>query len=139
MGDSGMSTPISVHRCRFVDFQPAAVTALSFAPLPLPAPSAKGKEKASAPRWTQRYQFGTLVIGRANGNIELCGWTGDPTGKQVEASQGWVVQKVCRMVHSIGLCQIMERDHFLLDDFRVLSIQSGLSCAGITISRASKA
>ncbi|EIN13583.1 WD40 repeat-like protein [Punctularia strigosozonata HHB-11173 SS5] len=90
MGDTSAPTPISVHRCRFVDFQPAAITALSFAPLPLPAPSAKGKEKASAPRWRERYHFGTLVVGRANGDIELCEWTGD---QQVETPQAWVVRK----------------------------------------------
>ncbi|TFK57442.1 WD40 repeat-like protein [Heliocybe sulcata] len=79
------STALSVHRCRFVDYTPSAITALAFPPLPLP--SVKGKKPA--PRKALR--FGTLAVGRANGNIELCEWTG--TENQLEAPQAWVVRK----------------------------------------------
>ncbi|CAL1696492.1 unnamed protein product [Somion occarium] len=79
-------TTLSVHRCRFVDYQPSAVTALAFPPLPLP--SVKGKKKAAS---RKRLRFGTLAIGRANGNIELCEWTGHE--HQSSAPQAWVVKK----------------------------------------------
>lgn len=80
-------TTLSVHRCRFVDFSPSAVTALAFPPLPLP--SVKGKKKASIKK---KLKFGILAIGRANGNIELCEWTGHD--HQNSAPQAWVVKKV---------------------------------------------
>lgn len=72
---------LSVHRCRFVDFLPSAITALAFPPWPLPKD--KGKKPASSAK------FGTLAIGHANGNIDLCEWTGD-----TQSAQAWVVRKV---------------------------------------------
>ena len=90
MGESSSST-LLVHRCRFVDYSPAAITALAFPPLPLP--SVKGKKKALvAPR-----RVGELVVGRANGNIELCQWTG--TEDTAETPQAWVVNKVSGLYH----------------------------------------
>ncbi|KAI0336048.1 WD40 repeat-like protein [Cubamyces sp. BRFM 1775] len=77
---------LAVHRCRFVDFAPSAVTALCFPPLPLP--SVKGKKAANNHTFPG---FGPLVIGRANGNIELCEWTG--TSPRSQAPQAWVVRK----------------------------------------------
>ncbi|KAI0735408.1 WD40 repeat-like protein [Earliella scabrosa] len=80
------SSTLAVHRCRFVDYTPAAVTALCFPPLPLP--SVKGKKAATNKNFPG---FGPFVIGRANGNIELCEWTGsNPLG---QAPQAWVVRK----------------------------------------------
>lgn len=89
------ATTLSVHRCRFVDFEPSAVTALAFPPLRLP--SAKGK-KSTAVR--KVLQFGILAVGRANGNIELCQWTG--AEQSLQAPQAWVVYKVSmiRALHS---------------------------------------
>ena len=78
---------LAVHRCRFVDFAPSAVTALAFPPLPLP--SVKGKRAAKNQAFPG---FAPLVIGRANGNIELCEWTG--SGPRSQAPQAWVVRKV---------------------------------------------
>ncbi|TFK90207.1 WD40 repeat-like protein [Polyporus arcularius HHB13444] len=81
----GTST-LAVHRCRFVDFTPSAVTALCFPPLPLP--SIKGKKAATNKGFPG---FGILVVGRANGNIELCEWTG--SNPRSQAPQAWVVRK----------------------------------------------
>ncbi|KAI0067866.1 WD40 repeat-like protein [Artomyces pyxidatus] len=83
----GEATTLSVHRCRFVDYSPSAVTALTFPPLPLP--SIKGKKKADA--GSANLPVGMLVVGRANGNIEICEWTG--SSREVEAPQAWVVRK----------------------------------------------
>ena len=83
------TTTVSVHRCRFVDYAPSAVTALAFPPLPLP--SVKGKKKATA--GTQSFKFGLLAVGHANGNIDICEWMG--TEPQVQCPQAWVVRKVC--------------------------------------------
>lgn len=83
---SGDQLPVKVHRCRFVDYFPAAITALAFPPLPLPP--LKGKTKATSP-----IKFPSLAIGRANGNIELAEWSNNnPTD---QAPQAWVVLKVC--------------------------------------------
>ncbi|KAI0690679.1 WD40-repeat-containing domain protein [Cytidiella melzeri] len=80
------ATTLSVHRCRFVDFTPSAVTALAFPPLPLP--SVKGKKSIVT---RQPLKFGILAVGRANGNIELCEWTGP--AQDLQAPQAWVVSK----------------------------------------------
>lgn len=83
--------PVKVHRCRFVDYLPSAITALAFPPLPLP--SVKGKAKAISP-----LKFPHLAIGRANGNIELAEWSSDnPTD---QAPQAWVVLKARQLSHS---------------------------------------
>ena len=86
-GEMGDTATLAVHRCRFVDFTPSAITAITFPPLPLP--SVKDKKPAAG---NQPLKFGTLAIGRANGNIELCEWTGGI--RQAQAPQAWVVRKV---------------------------------------------
>lgn len=82
---SADQNPVKVHRCRFVDYLPAAITALALPPLALP--SLKGKAKATSP-----LKFPHLAIGRANGNIELAEWSNNnPTD---QAPQAWVVSRV---------------------------------------------
>lgn len=83
----GEQTTLAVHRCRFVDFTPSAITALAFPPLPLP--SVKGKKSTSG---QQPLKFGTLAVGHANGNIDLCEWVG--ADHETQSSQAWVVRKV---------------------------------------------
>jgi U3 small nucleolar RNA-associated protein 4 len=83
----GEPTTLSVHRCRFVDFTPSAITALAFPPLPLP--SVKGKKRTTV---QDRIPIGPLVVGHANGNIDMYEWTGSV--ETVEAPQAWVVRKV---------------------------------------------
>ncbi|KAI9512662.1 WD40 repeat-like protein [Russula earlei] len=83
----GERTTLSVHRCRFVDFTPSSITALAFPPLPLP--SIKGKKKAVAVDGIPK--FGPLIVGHANGNVEISEWTGST--ESVEAPQAWVVRK----------------------------------------------
>ncbi|KAI0961278.1 hypothetical protein AcV7_000422 [Taiwanofungus camphoratus] len=79
-------TTLAVHRCRFVDYAPSAITALCFPPLRLP--SVKGKKSTAT---VKALKFGVLAVGRANGNIEVCEWTG-PDNKY-QAPQAWVVRK----------------------------------------------
>ena len=81
------TTALSVHRCRFVDYAPSAITALAFPPLPLP----KRTKKTTARN--RSFKFGFLAVGHANGNIDLCEWMG--TERQIQCSQAWVVRKVC--------------------------------------------
>ncbi|KAF8499168.1 WD40 repeat-like protein [Russula emetica] len=83
----GETTTLSVHRCRFIDFNPSSITALAFPPLPLP--SIKGKRKATTADRVPK--FGPLIVGHANGNIEIYEWTGSTD--TVEAPQAWVVRK----------------------------------------------
>ncbi|KAL0579813.1 U3 small nucleolar RNA-associated protein [Marasmius crinis-equi] len=81
------SSSIAVHRCRFVDFDPSAITALAFPPLPLPS----AKKTASTSSRSTFPRFGTLAVGHANGNIDLCEWTS--SGDEIQAYQGWSVVK----------------------------------------------
>ncbi|KAI9460248.1 WD40 repeat-like protein [Lactarius psammicola] len=81
------TTTLSVHRCRFVDFSPSSITALAFPPLPLL--SFKGKQKATTEGRVP--VFGPLIVGRANGNIEIYEWTGSAAA--AEAPQAWVLRK----------------------------------------------
>lgn len=83
------STILAVHRCRFIDYDPSAITALAYPPLPLP--SVKGKKTSTG----KPLNFGTLVVGHANGNIDLCEWAG--AEKELQSAQAWVVQKVKRI------------------------------------------
>ncbi|KAF5355975.1 hypothetical protein D9756_004245 [Leucocoprinus leucothites] len=78
---------LAVHRCRFVDYAPSAITALAFPPLPLP--SVKRKRRKTPGKQSLRY--GTLAVGHANGNIDLCEWSGSE--QSVQCSQAWVVRK----------------------------------------------
>ena len=82
------STNLSVHRCRFIDYTPSPITALAFPPLSLPP--IKGKHLSAA---RNALDYGMLAVGRANGNIELCQWTG--ARPQNPAPQAWAVVKVC--------------------------------------------
>ena len=82
------TTTLSVHRCRFVDYAPSAITSLAYPPLPLP--SVKGKKKATAGK--QPMRFGLLAVGHANGNIDICEWMG--TDGETQCTQAWVVRKV---------------------------------------------
>ncbi len=89
----GEASTLSVHRCRFVDFTPSAITALAFPPLPLP--SLKGKKSAVVQK---ALKVGTLAVGRANGNIELCEWSASE--HDLQAPQGWVVRKVSSYLYN---------------------------------------
>ena len=82
---------LSVHRCRFVDYNPAAITAIAFPPLALPGSSSKFKRRRSKKR------FGNLAVGRANGNIELYEWAVAEHAQDhiLQAPQAWVLVKVC--------------------------------------------
>jgi hypothetical protein len=116
----GEPTTIAVHRCRFVDYNPSAITALAFPPLPLP--SVKGK---NIPGENRPPKFGTLAVGHANGNIDLCEWAGHERDSQ--CTQAWVVRKVglsirigksrliTRAVDSIWFSSVQGRFHCLRD------------------------
>jgi U3 small nucleolar RNA-associated protein 4 len=87
------ATSTTVHRCRFVDFTPSAITALAFPPPLLPPTSAKAAAKAKVIAGSSKLHFDMLAIGRANGNIEIAEWT--PQEGDVQAPQAWTVRKVC--------------------------------------------
>lgn len=86
---------LAVHRCRFVDYNPSAISAIAFPPLGLPSRSGVKLGKASGS--SQKRKFGTLAVGRANGNIELYEWSGaEYEGAEYEsqAPKAWVLSKV---------------------------------------------
>jgi hypothetical protein len=125
----GETTTLTVHRCRFIDFKPSSITALAFPPLPLPP--IKGKRKTTT---TDRVpKFGPLIVGHANGNIEIYEWTGSTD--TVEAPQAWVVRKV--RVQSLSFFAALRLCFFSLDTLRVEPIQSRLPCSHPQASRSS--
>lgn len=71
---------VSVHRCRFVDYNPSSITAIAFPPVPILG------DRKPLPR------YGYLAVGRANGNIELMHWAGQETESQTR--QLWTLYKV---------------------------------------------
>ena len=66
----GASVP--VHRVRFVDWSPSAITALALSPVAWTESAAAGRS--------------VLAIGRDNGNIDLCTWC---EGQSGSIAQGW--------------------------------------------------
>jgi hypothetical protein len=77
---------LAVHRCRFVDWAPSAITAIAFPPLAPPnSTQLRSGTKSSS-------NFGALAVGHANGTIELCEWTGSESSKF--SPQAWVVRRV---------------------------------------------
>ncbi|KDQ13643.1 hypothetical protein BOTBODRAFT_33349 [Botryobasidium botryosum FD-172 SS1] len=80
---------LAVHRCRFLDWNPSPIAALAFAPTPPPKKNAKKQS-------TRKHgsQFGILAVGRANGNIEICEWSG--ADWQQKSPQAWVVRRTLR-------------------------------------------
>ncbi|KAJ7071242.1 WD40-repeat-containing domain protein [Mycena amicta] len=116
------SEALAVHRCRFVNFTPSAITAIAFPPLPLPKkPSSLGK---------QPLRYGTLAVGHANGNIDLCEWTGG-----VQSPQAWTIRttlsgpypsKVDSLVFAIRHPDIADSDATpLCSDLRLFSSGGG--------------
>ncbi|KAH8835371.1 WD40-repeat-containing domain protein [Flagelloscypha sp. PMI_526] len=77
-----MAVTLGVHRCRFVDYAPSAITAIAFTPLPPPRPSQPDQSPTTG--------FGTLVVGHSNGNIDICEWTG--SGNSSQSAQAWAIQ-----------------------------------------------
>ncbi|KXN83554.1 U3 small nucleolar RNA-associated protein 4 [Leucoagaricus sp. SymC.cos] len=98
-------TTLAVHRCRFVDYAPSAITALAFPPLPLPSVNRKRRKTSGK----QHLRYGTLAVGHANGNVDLCDWSGSE--QSVQCSQAWVVRKVsncvCRSFFAMLIMQTM--------------------------------
>ncbi|KAG8903326.1 U3 small nucleolar RNA-associated protein [Tulasnella sp. 403] len=77
---------LTVHRLRFVDWLPYPVTSIAFPPVPPPSP------RSPPPPSPARHWFGTLAVGRINGEIELYEWTGAAT--QSFSPQAWALRKV---------------------------------------------
>ncbi|KAG8994177.1 U3 small nucleolar RNA-associated protein, partial [Tulasnella sp. 427] len=104
---------------------------MAFPPPPPPSlqsPKGKGKDQGTLPKW-----FGSLAIGRANGNIDLLEWTGGPTDDL--APQAWTLKRTLTgplrsKVESIAFALRSPRRHDLrnppgLSDFRLFSSGGG--------------
>ncbi|KAF5384706.1 hypothetical protein D9757_006197 [Collybiopsis confluens] len=83
MADAATTSTVAVHRCRFIDYDPSAITSIAFPPLPLPSVR---RQKSLA-----HLDFGLLVVGHANGNIDLCEWAG--LKNESQSPQAWVIKK----------------------------------------------
>ncbi|KAF9073758.1 WD40-repeat-containing domain protein [Rhodocollybia butyracea] len=102
------TTSVAVHRCRFIDFDPSAITAVAFPPLPLPY---------TKPPKTQYPEFGVLAVGHANGNIDLCEWTG--LKNEFQSPQAWVIRKTLPGLYPSkvdSLAFIIREPHTLKED-----------------------
>ena len=89
---STATTTFDVHRCRFVDYVPAAITAIAVPPAP--PPRVRSTQKAAPPPSTNvTSRFPPIAVGRGDGNIELYEWSG--VGQTAQASpQAWILHKV---------------------------------------------
>src|SRR5258708_251885 len=88
VGDSNKrEQPISVHRCRFVDYTPSSITSIAVSPLG-PPNSTRGLASGNS------IPHGTLAIGRANGTISVCEWASFT--RESTSSRGWIVRKILR-------------------------------------------
>jgi U3 small nucleolar RNA-associated protein 4 len=72
--------PVRLHRCRFVEWSPSSITAVTFPPSSL---SQKVVEET----------YPVLAVGHENGNVELWRWV-NPTHDKKKIHQGWVVSQV---------------------------------------------
>ncbi|KAJ4476737.1 WD40 repeat-like protein [Lentinula aciculospora] len=104
------TSPVAVHRCRFIDFDPSTITALAFPPLRLPS--------IKRPKHFSKYlEFGTLAIGRANGNIDMCEWTGPKNESQ--SKQAWVIRKTLPGLYPSkvdSLAFVIREPHTIMED-----------------------
>ncbi|KAL5495652.1 UTP4 [Sanghuangporus weigelae] len=93
LSKSDNAIAFAVHRCRFVDYSPSAITSVAFPPLALPTSS---NSKSGKSRRKRKGRFGPLAIGRSNGNIELYEWAIPPDQQEhsPKAPQAWVLSKV---------------------------------------------
>ncbi|KAH7104113.1 WD40 repeat-like protein [Auriculariales sp. MPI-PUGE-AT-0066] len=88
---SQAGTQLDVHRCRFVDYVPASITAIAVPPTPLPRVRSQSAPSNSAHKGATR--FPPIAVGRGDGNIELYEWSG--VGETAQASsQSWVLHKI---------------------------------------------
>ncbi|KAL5535151.1 UTP4 [Sanghuangporus sanghuang] len=87
------ATAFAVHRCRFVDYSPSAITSVAFPPLVLPTSS---NSRSGKSRRKRKGRFGHLAVGRSNGNIELYEWSNPPDQQEhsPKAPQAWVLSKI---------------------------------------------
>lgn len=99
--------PLAVHRCRFVDFKPAAITSIAFPPLALPS-KRHGKKRSQNHLQHQHphRRYAPMAVGRANGNIEILEWAmpEHEQEKEPQASQAWVLTKVCVSCYASRSC-----------------------------------
>ncbi|CAD6968111.1 unnamed protein product [Tilletia controversa] len=80
-GAGGESAAVTLHRVRFLDWQPSPITAIAFAPLP--------------PHLQHTSLRPVLAIARQNGNIELCQWNdSDAASTKNAAPRPWLVDSV---------------------------------------------
>ncbi|KAL5534622.1 hypothetical protein ACEPAG_1085 [Sanghuangporus baumii] len=93
LSKSDDATAFAVHRCRFVDYSPSAITSVAFPPLVLPTSS---NSRSGKLRRKIKGCFGPLAVGRSNGNIELYEWAIPPDQQEQspKAPQAWVLSKV---------------------------------------------
>lgn len=71
------SKATALHRCRFPDWSPSAITSLSLTPTSFKTNLLNFSESSN--------ERGLLAVGRANGDVELMCWGGH---------QGWIAWRV---------------------------------------------
>lgn len=76
---------LPLHRVRFVDWSPSAITALAFSPVPV-----AGSGMAPSLGATRS----VLAVGRDNGNIDLCTWCEDTRAGSKSMARGWMPEMV---------------------------------------------
>jgi U3 small nucleolar RNA-associated protein 4 len=78
-----------LHHVRFVNYSPAAVTAVAFPPLAPAAPYAAPSSSAGSSSRPAPGTCGLMAVGKGNGQVELFKWV-----ETAEGGQGWVFYRV---------------------------------------------
>ncbi|KAI8457958.1 WD40-repeat-containing domain protein [Phakopsora pachyrhizi] len=78
-----------IHRCRFVDYTPASITALACTPS-----TWDPNRHFGLPRPNSFPPRGVLAVGRGNGDIEIWVWSGEEApGRSIESKKGHPVSQ----------------------------------------------
>lgn len=92
------SSSTHVHRVRFVDYDPSPITSIAYTPLPLPSPDAAiANAQSNLQRSKGRPEFGTLVVGRQNGQVDI--WEFVESGRAHGPFGGWILERVSHQEH----------------------------------------
>lgn len=125
---SSPKTRATLHRIRFVDYQPPAVTSLALTP---------HTWKANLVFSYAHSQRQVLAVGKANGNIEIHVWIGDVTGSQKSNKQGWVLDRVSSFNCARHRTKSEVRSYrpcYLQDQLKISSLPTKLTCQNLILN-----
>ncbi|CAG8487697.1 11485_t:CDS:2, partial [Racocetra persica] len=84
-----------VHRCRFVEYTPAAINALAFTPLSTQPLLACGRANGEIEIWnpTQRWNLEKIIPGAKNTSVEALTWVHRTVSKESDSNHSQTMEK----------------------------------------------